>query len=106
MNFLFPWLDFFFSLDRRSACLALAYGLGKTTDLPLVLGKKVQPRKKSSSLVSFLYRPNNVLETEYILSTRHIQKETENQIEKCIEFVGVFVIQVLEFQASSLNRFI
>ena len=37
---LFPCLDFLFSLDHQSAWLASAYGLGYTTDLTLVSGKK------------------------------------------------------------------
>ena len=36
----FPCLDFLFSLDHMLACLALAYCLNYTTDLPLVLEKK------------------------------------------------------------------
>ena len=35
-----------FFLGLRSACIASAYGLGYTTDLPMASEKKVQPRKK------------------------------------------------------------
>ena len=39
----------------------------------MVSEKKVQPRKKSSSMVSFFYRPKNSLETEYIfLRVKHL----------------------------------
>ena len=53
---LFPWLDFFFSLDQSSA---------KQLTSLWSREKKSNLGKRSSSLVSFLYRPINVLETEY-----------------------------------------
>ena len=58
------WTYFFLAL--RSACIASAYGLGYTTDLPMASEKKSNLGKKSSSMVSFFYRPKNSLETEYI----------------------------------------
>ena len=55
-----------FFLGLRSACIASAYGLDYTTDLPMASEKKSNLGKKSSSMVSFFYRPKNSLETEYI----------------------------------------
>ena len=54
----FPWLP----VSLTSLGMALARQVTSLWSRE----KKVQPWKKSSSLVSFLYRPNNVLETEYI----------------------------------------
>ena len=58
-EYIFPWLPI--GLSSRGGRPRLVnwppFGRGK---------KKSNLGKKSSSLVSFLYRPNNVLETEYI----------------------------------------
>ena len=65
-----------FFLGLRSACIASAYGLGYTTDLPMASEKKSNLGKKSSSMVSFFYRPKNSLETEYIFLLAYLIRKT------------------------------